>query len=619
MNQRGLSLTSKFFLTALISGVVITGAVAGISAWLSIDASVNQARVSLGVISDNGAKLVSQFLQEKQKEVEAIAANPDFPDHLPKPDAEGLRSLERQLKSQVRVFGDVISASLVDVHTGVVLADSLDGRTRGTSLKDTPAWVHRNDSVTFFDPTIVRNPETKALILTLSTPVVNDQKVTVGLIVLAVDWAKFSQHQFDNLKIGQTGYVMVINSQGLVLYHPSSKLILDGSATTDSSRTAGQQKNYFQRYLYNGDIKYMDSSEIPEIGWVMCAMVKESELITATLDAVIISLAVALVILILAGLGSFLIARIVSRPVNRFVADLSEASSQIGISAQQLSQASQEIANGATEQASQIEETSASMEELSSMVKQNAENAKQASLLANRSTESSRTGAQEMTRMGQAMDSISQSAEGIRDVIDVIEDIAFQTNMLALNAAVEAARAGEAGLGFAVVADEVKNLANRSAASAKETATMIKETNRKVSEGLEISKSLGVVFQQIIQNSQKADEVTREVEVASRQQDEGIEQVNQAIVQFDTVVQNNASSSEETASAAEELQSQVQTLEGVVKQLHRIVSGRDFTRQTVAPAPAAQAPRSTYPALAATTTGKKQKIAFESDEEFKQS
>jgi len=343
------------------------------------------------------------------------------------------------------------------------------------------------------------------------------------------------------------------------------------------------------------------------------ALLEEGNRTQDTTAIVVISVILAGFILgIFAG---FLISRSISRPVTTFVKDLSEASSQIGISSGQLSQASQEIANGATEQASQVEETSASMEELASMVKQNVENAKQASLLAGRSTESSRSGSQEMSLMVGAMEGISRSAEEIRNVIDVIEDIAFQTNMLALNAAVEAARAGEAGLGFAVVADEVKNLANRSAASAKETATMIKETTAKIGEGMEISRRLSVVFQEILNDSQKVGEVTREVEIASQQQEEGIDQVNQAIVQFDSVVQNNASSSEETASAAEELQSQVQTLEGVIQQLYRLVTGREHAKAAVAehrlppPRPAARDGSERR-------NGHQQKISFETDEEL---
>jgi len=270
------------------------------------------------------------------------------------------------------------------------------------------------------------------------------------------------------------------------------------------------------------------------------------------------------------------ITRSITKPVGKIVTDLTESSSQINISSAQLSSASQEIANGAQEQASSIEETTSSMEELSSMVKQNLGNTRQASLLSEKATEASQNGFDKMADMLSAMNGISKSTEDIKNVIDVIDDIAFQTNMLALNAAVEAARAGEAGMGFAVVADEVKNLANRSSDSAKETASMIKETLKNVEDGMTVSKELSEIFKEILSNSKKVMEMNREVETASGQQDEGITQVNKAMIQFDTVVQTNASSAEETASAAEELQSQVTGLNEIVDMLYLIVSGRTF-------------------------------------------
>ena len=289
-----------------------------------------------------------------------------------------------------------------------------------------------------------------------------------------------------------------------------------------------------------------------------------------------------IVLAILIGLAAsltlgFTITRSITKPVNRVVNSLSDSSSQISISSTQLSSASQEIANGAQEQASSIEETTSSMEELSSMVRQNLGNTRQASLLSEKATEASQNGADKMADMLTAMNNISKSTEDIRNVIDVIDDIAFQTNMLALNAAVEAARAGEAGMGFAVVADEVKNLANRSSESAKETASMIKETLKNVEDGMTISKNLSEIFRDILTNSKKVMDMNKEVETASGQQDEGISQVNKAMIQFDTVVQTNASSAEETAGAAEELQGQVTSLNEIVDTLYEIVSGREYT------------------------------------------
>ena len=335
------------------------------------------------------------------------------------------------------------------------------------------------------------------------------------------------------------------------------------------------------KYLTNTVIPIRSQELTPAVEKLISLQVSESEASHNSSERMSFAAVLIIIIAIFIGLGVSLvlgitITRSITKPVSKIVSDLSESSSQINISSSQLSTASQEIANGAQEQASSIEETTSSMEELSSMVKQNLGSTRQASLLSEKATEASQNGYDKMTDMLMAMNNISKSTEDIKNVIDVIDDIAFQTNMLALNAAVEAARAGEAGMGFAVVADEVKNLANRSSESAKETAAMIKDTLKNVESGMSISKELSEIFKDILDNSKKVLEMNKEVETASGQQDEGIGQVNKAMIQFDTVVQTNASSAEETASAAEELLSQVTGLNDIVDTLYLIVSGKVY-------------------------------------------
>ena len=237
--------------------------------------------------------------------------------------------------------------------------------------------------------------------------------------------------------------------------------------------------------------------------------------------------------------------------------------SEVRSNTDSITTASQEIAQGNTdlsqrteEQASSLEETASSMEELTSTVKQNAENAKQANQLASNASDIAVKGGQVVGDVVHTMASISDSSKKIVDIISVIEGIAFQTNILALNAAVEAARAGEQGRGFAVVAGEVRNLAQRSAAAAKEIKTLIGDSVDKVSTGSKQVDQAGATMTEIVQAVKRVTDIMSEIAAASNEQSAGIEQVNQAITQMDEVTQQNAALVEEAAAAAESMQEQ---------------------------------------------------------------
>ncbi len=232
-----------------------------------------------------------------------------------------------------------------------------------------------------------------------------------------------------------------------------------------------------------------------------------------------------------------------------------------------MANASMEIVAGNTdlsqrteEQASSLEETASSIEELTATVKQNADNAKLANQLADEASAVATKGGEVVSRVVSTMGSINESSRKIVDIISVIDGIAFQTNILALNAAVEAARAGEQGRGFAVVAGEVRNLAQRSAAAAKEIKTLIGDSVDKVENGTRLVDEAGKTMQEIVTGIRQVTEIMAGISAASQEQRAGIEQVNQAIMQMDKVTQQNAALVEESAAAAESLQEQASTL-----------------------------------------------------------
>jgi methyl-accepting chemotaxis protein len=248
----------------------------------------------------------------------------------------------------------------------------------------------------------------------------------------------------------------------------------------------------------------------------------------------------------------------------RIVSEVRTGTATIATASSQIASGNLDLSSRTEEQASSLEETASSMEELTSTVKQNADNARQANLLAVSASEVAVKGGAIVSSVVETMGSINESARKIVDIIGVIDGIAFQTNILALNAAVEAARAGEQGRGFAVVASEVRNLAQRSAAAAKEIKTLIGDSVDKVDAGSKLVDQAGATMGEIVAGIRHVTDIMGEITAASHEQSDGIEQINQAIGQMDEVTQQNAALVEQAAAAAGSLQEQAGNLMNAV-------------------------------------------------------
>jgi len=261
----------------------------------------------------------------------------------------------------------------------------------------------------------------------------------------------------------------------------------------------------------------------------------------------------------------------VSGRIESSVTALTTAMEQTTMAAAQVAGSSQSLAQSSTEQASSLEQTSASMEVMASLTRTNADNSRQAAAMMGETQQRVHDANTALDEMVTSMRAIVESSDKVSRIIKTIDEIAFQTNILALNAAVEAARAGEAGMGFAIVADEVRNLAQRSAQAARDTAGLIEESIANANLGNQRVAQVTGAMQAITAGAGQVKVLVDAVSAASREQAQGIDQVTQAMTQMEKTTQTTAATAEESAAASEELSAQAEMSMEVVGQLSALV------------------------------------------------
>ena len=432
----------------------------------------------------------------------------------------------------------------------------------------------------------------------VATPVFGRSGVPVGVLTVSLQTSAITD-EMSKFVLGKTGYIWVVDRDGLVVLHKDKDLMLKENITQIKGMEVFTAKalsgaSGFDSYIYEGARKSGAYATAESIDWKLISTMEESDFLSMAIEIRNLIIVTAFAAILCALLFLLLLARSISLPTKavaehaqslasgdlskrvspRFLArgdelgdlavafkslfeglgtvitDIQTAAQGISQGSENINSTAQAMSQGATEQAASAEEVSSSVEQLSATVRQNSDSATMTEQIATKAAKDVGAGNEVVNKAVVAMRTIA-------DKIVIISEIARQTNMLALNAAIEAARAGESGKGFAVVASEVRKLAERSQSAANEITALSGSTVAQVQDASRI-------INDVVPNMRQTADLVHEIAAASLEQSVGLDQIGKAIMQLDSVIQANASASEELASMSEEFTAQAQQLVATV-------------------------------------------------------
>ena len=567
-----MSFRRKLLVFLAPTGAVAIAAVAVVSYLVASGNVANLVRDNMKTRVDTAAARMDEWVDARLRDAQMLSEV-----QVLRAACAGERTEEaRSFLTRTVELSPFYEAAFLARPDGTIFVDGIGGKATGVELTKIAVYrpnVENAAKGRSWIGEVGKSPATGRPVVLITVPIVEKGSV-IGIVGTPIDLNTFSSGLIKDSTFGRTGYVFVLDKNGLTIAHPDEKHILNTDLSKlDFGRKMMEQRNGAIEYVWKDVTKIGLVRTSEKRGWLVAATAERSEVMEGVNRIRLYSIALGLCGV--AGLAAviWLVTLGIHTKLRRTIEEIDGGADDTANAAAQVSAASQSLAEGASRQAASLEEASSSLEELASSAKRNAGNAQQANALMADAGKVVVSAQESMGRLNDAIGEIKKSSDDTAKIVKTIDEIAFQTNLLALNAAVEAARAGDAGKGFAVVAEEVRNLAQRAGEAARNTTALIDQAAKSSEKGVAIADETRTALATVAGSAQKIGVLISEISSASDEQATGVEQVNTAVRQMDSVTQETAANAEESAASSEELSAQAEQLKRVVNDLVGVVDG----------------------------------------------
>ena len=433
-----MNFRNKLLVTLIPIVIITVGALTLLSYQTSSKALISQSQANMQQMVGKTLDELRMWISDREREVVVFSENGVFQDACQGKRVEEAQARLNKYHKESPMYENIF---LADTN-GKLFMDSIGGKSIGVEINKIPGFKKngekaREGQVWISD--VMPSPATGRPVCLVTAPIkVSGQYV--GIMGTPVELMVFSDAYIGKSKIGETGYLFMVDSKGAMLAHPEKEKILKTNLSDfDFGREMLSLKNGSLTYQLNGDDKVSEFVTFDKKGWTVAAVESKDELLKDVKRNRNLSLALGLGGILLISLVAWLVTSKVFKVIRRSATELKESSNQVAYASTQVSTASQSLAEGASEQAASLEETSSSLEEMSSMTRQNSDHANQAKGFTQETMQVVAKANGVIGDLTSSMTDISVSSEETSKIIKTIDEIAFQTNLLALNAAVEAA------------------------------------------------------------------------------------------------------------------------------------------------------------------------------------